>query len=418
MTLPRRRLWLLAAAALVLVALAVLSRWLSQPEQVASLVLGQIGRSQGLEITAKGAIDYRLRGAPVLVVRDVMVREPGSATVMLRADRVHVSLPWSTVRSRGRELAIKRIELDSPQLDLPALQRWLATRPPREERIPTLSDGLRINNGTLINDGWRIDGIDARLPLVHPDKPVQARLRGRYTDAPLAIPFDLAVSLSRPDRVADFAANGDVSVEHTDWRIPATVTVSGPLRVGSDDIRLTPARIGIAARYDAGETRVPITLGLHGPLLFDEATWSLAPVQLVLRGEGVVPALRAAGAAALGQRLALRLEGAIARWPETWPALPPPMGQSSSPLPFAWHYTGKPDLSDASTLALHRDSTRFDARFRLPAVADWINAPASSTPLPPLTGTLSTPRIDIAGARLEGVEIHIEDDAPTAAPTP
>ena len=30
-------------------------------------------------------------------------------------------------------------------LDLAALQHWLSTRPPGEERIPTLTDGLAIN---------------------------------------------------------------------------------------------------------------------------------------------------------------------------------------------------------------------------------------------------------------------------------
>jgi hypothetical protein len=40
------------------------------------------------------------------------------------------------------------------------------------------------------------------------------------------------------------------------------------------------------------------------------------------------------------------------------------------------------------------------------------------SPLPPLRGHLQTPRIDIAGATLEGVEIDFEDDAvmPSTAP--
>ena len=201
--MAKRRLILIAVLALMVAGIAALLFWTSRPPQFASLVTGTLGRSLGLEITVGGASEYRLRGAPVLVVRDVVVREPGAATPLLRADRIHVSVPWSTVRSRGKTLSIRRIELDSPRLDLAALQHWLSTRPPGEERIPTLTDGLAINNGTVIAAGWSLDGIDATLPSVHPDRPAHARVRGRYVDAPLHIPFDLDLALSRPARRAD-----------------------------------------------------------------------------------------------------------------------------------------------------------------------------------------------------------------------
>ena len=41
------------------------------------------------------------------------------------------------------------------------------------------------------------------------------------------------------------------------------------------------------------------------------------------------------------------------------------------------------------------------------------------SPLPPLDGRLEAARIEIGGARLEGVVVEFEDDAPaTGAPTP
>src|SRR3546814_13689864 len=78
----------------------------------------------------------------------MVAREPGAATPLLRARRVYVSVPWSTVRSRGAQLDITRIEFDAPVLDLPALQHWLAARPPGETRMPTLSDGLQVVDGS------------------------------------------------------------------------------------------------------------------------------------------------------------------------------------------------------------------------------------------------------------------------------
>ena len=54
--------------------------------------------------------------------------------------------------------------------------------------------------------------------------------------------------------------------------------------------------------------------------------------------------------------------------------------------------TARRDLSDVASLQLQRDATRFDGRFRLPQMLAWIDASATASPLPPLDGTLTTPR--------------------------
>ena len=78
-------------------------------------------------------------------------------------------------------------------------------------------------------------------------------------------------------------------------------------------------------------------------------------------------------------------------------------------MPFALDYAGRVDFSDLATLQVRRDDTSLDARFHLPVVLDWINADAGGSPLPPLQGKLRTPRVEIAGAQLEGVEIEFDD---------
>ena len=40
----------------------------------------------------------------------------------------------------------------------------------------------------------------------------------------------------------------------------------------------------------------------------------------------------------------------------------------------------------------------------------WLNAGSAGSPLPPLAGTLSTPRVEIAGATLEGVEVELGEE--------
>jgi hypothetical protein len=415
--LRHKRWWYgLLALTVVVLALGLFVGRLLQPKQLVPLILDRAGKALGLDITADSDAEARLRGEPQLIVRKLMVREPGAKTPLLRAERLSIALPWSTLRSRGEDLTIRRVELDTPQLDITALQRWLAKRPPSEEapKVPTLVDGLRVRDGRIENHDWTVENIDIDLPALHPQREVRARIRGRYLDAPTRIPFDFAVAMTRPANGAGLAVVGPLSIERGDWRLPATVTLSGPLRIGEDDLRMAPASFGMIARYESGDTRIPFTLGLHGPLHFDEATWALEPVTGILRGQGAaannaVPNLDARGALALGRRLVLRLDGTLPTWPEAWPALPAPIGASRSPLPFRLRYAGAPELSEIVELGLARDAMRFDSRFRLNDVLTWIVQPTGS-PLPPLDGRLTTPQLDISGATLEGIEIELDDE--------
>ena len=275
----RRLLRFTAIAAIVLIALVAVLAWLMQPPRATGFLLRKAGDALGLDIRA-GKSDYRLRGTPQLVLHDVVAQRPGDKAAMLRAERVFVSLPWSTIRARGGDLTVQRIELDAPVLDVPALQRWLATRPPSETRIPTLRDGLRVERGRIDNDDWIIDGIDVALPSLSPATAVRTSLRGRYLDPPTKIPFDLDIALSKPVNGAGIAAIGGIAIEGEGWRLPARVRLSGPLRLGDDEVRMSPARIGVSARYVSGESVLPFTLGAFGPLLFDEAVWSLDPAAL------------------------------------------------------------------------------------------------------------------------------------------
>jgi hypothetical protein len=80
-------------------------------------------------------------------------------------------------------------------------------------------------------------------------------------------------------------------------------------------------------------------------------------------------------------------------------------------------YNGKPDLSGQATLELSRDEVRFDGRFRPTAIATWMTASAAN-PLPPIDGHLVAPRIDIAGATLQGVDVTLDDSTLADPPMP
>jgi hypothetical protein len=423
-----RRMLVFGAVAVGVVLLSWLAlHALLQPQRASRFLLDRIGSSLGLEIHATGVAEYRLRGTPMLLLRDLSVREPGAARELLHADRAMVSVPWSTIRARGDVLAAQRLELDAPRVDLPALQHWLATRPPSKQRqLPTFADGVRITDGRLDNDDWTIDGIQLDLPRLAAGEALHARLRARYLAPPLAIPADLAITITDPDAVlrnarTGFAASGRITVQRgSDWSLPGWIVLSGPLRFGADGLRLQPARIGVAAQWESGDTRVPFALGAYGPLLFDNAVWLLADAGVVLRGRGApatdpVPSLRARGQLALGRRLVLRLNGDVARWPHAWPALPAPLDASTAPMPFALDYTGTPDLGDVASLSLQRDAAALDARFRLADVQAWLAAD-DANPLPPLDARVHAPLLELDGARLEGVEATLS--SPEAANVP
>jgi hypothetical protein len=321
----------------------------------------------------------------------------------------------------GGDLTVRRLELDSPRIDLGALQRWLDSRPPTEARLPTFTGGLRVRDGEVLAKDWRLAGLDLDVPRLRSDELLRGRLRGRYLAAPLAVPFDLAVALTRPQILVrsgggGFGANGRVTLAHADgWRLPATITLSGPLLRGEEAWRLQPASVGADARYLDGDNRVPFAFGIHGPLQLRDGL-RLQQAGVFVRGRGApdsdwIPPVHARGDIALADTLALDLQGTIARWPQAWPALPPPLGQSDSPLPFRLRYAGATAFDDPLSLEVARDATRFDGRLRLPQVLEWIDATGNASPLPPLQGTLSTPRVEISGAVLEGVEVEFSDEA-------
>ena len=98
--MTRRARIALVGAGIVVLLLVLSVRLFLQPERFTRTVLDRAGQALGLEITASGIGEYRLRGTPQMIVRDVVVREPGAPTPLLRAERALLSL-------RGRRFALR-----------------------------------------------------------------------------------------------------------------------------------------------------------------------------------------------------------------------------------------------------------------------------------------------------------------------
>ena len=406
---PKATLVAVLLTAVLILILAL--RYMLQPQHVSSAILDRVGNALGLRITASGLSEYRLRGTPTLVVRNLVAREPDAAKPVLRADRIYLSLPWSTIRARGAELVFDRIELDRPVIDLAALQHWLAQRPPSSARMPTFTHGLRMHDGNLVAVGWSITGLSLDLPTMHADQPVAAHVSGRYRSGTLQAPFALAITLDKPaiHAISALKMAGDISIERDAWKIFGSINLTGLLD-STSTFELRQARLSAAAGYESsGSAPLPFSLGLAGTLRSASHQWQLAPLAIAIRGSGTIPNLDAQGSIALGNQFTMQLLGTLPAWPSAWPVLPAPIAQSRSPLPFALHYAGSIDLADPAELQLRRDVAAFDSHFRLAQLTSWIQSTANLSPLPPLEGHATAPRLDIAGAKLQDVQIIFDD---------
>jgi hypothetical protein len=379
---PRKRRWpwILAFFA---VAAGLAAIWVNrqlEPTRLTATVLGRAGEALGLEFTIDGQPEYALRPEPRLVLPGLKVRQPGAiAPWILRAERAEVSLPWDTLTG-GDALVITRLELVRPELDLGALAAWQASRPPATEpfELPTFTDGVEITDGRVSGDGWEMDALKLALPTLAPGAPAEAELSGRFLQD-----------------ATDVVFAGRLEADRAGLDPELQLDASGRLRSGDID---APWKLSLAGKLDA--TDDPLRLWI---------------ASLDWQSESPLPDLSAAGKVTLGDALELQLKGELPRWPEGWPALPEPMASSTSAFDFSLLYEGAPDASGPLALLLRRDDTVLETTLVLPELLAWLDADAAN-PLPPLSGELQTPRLEVGGATLEGVRITLDPEPTDAAP--
>lgn len=417
----KRRSAIASIVVVVLVlATALALRWAMRPQTLGPYALTIAGRALGLEISAAD-FDYRLRGTPQLVARDVSARVPGAAAPLLEAERVFISVPWSTLRARGADLTVTRIELDAPRLQLQPFLQWWSARPPGDGRLPTLAEGLQIERGHVEADGWSLHGLSVDLTHFAPDAPVRGAVRGTWQAPSFEVPFAVRMSMIRPSIGSGIGIAGTASPRADEWRLENRLVLSVRLDApppGTPGVQLQRLRLSSASRYESPGTTQRFALGLAAEGAYADGALSLAPAALAVRGHGLVPELDGRGQLGWSQALVLDLAGAIRQWPAAWPALPPPLGDVEGPLPFRLRYTGPPGLPAPLQLELARGEARFEGEVRVPELAPWLDAIETGTPLPPLQGRLAVPRIDVGGASLHGVEVIFEDDPVREDPSP
>ena len=379
---PRKRRWPWILAALVALA-GLAAVWVNrqlEPNRLTATVLARAGEAMGLELTIEGTPEYALRPEPRLGLPGLKVRQPGAAAPwILRAERAEVSLPWDTLTG-GDSRVITRLELQRPELDLDAFETWQASRPPSAApfELPTFTDGLLLRDGRILGTDWAIEAFALELPELVPDAPASAELSGRFVQPTTEIVFA-----------------GRLDADRAGLATPLALDANGRLRSGDTDV---PWTLAMAGQLDA--TGEPLSIS------FDKLQW---------RSESPLPDLDGAGRVDYGEALSLQLKGELPRWPAGWPALPEPLASSTAAFGFALQYDGPPDASGPFALLLRRDETVLETTLVVPGLMAWLDADAAN-PLPPLSGTLQAPRLDVGGATLEGVRITLDDEATDTAP--
>lgn len=376
MTEPaRKRRWpkiLAAFAVLLLIGAWWVNRQL-EPDRLTALVLSQAGESLGLELTIEGTPDYALRPEPRLVLPKLSARQPGAATPLLHAERAEVSLPWDTLLGGG-SLVITRLELERPVLDLAALAAWQATRPAAPFELPTFTAGLQVVDGTVLGEGWAVDMLGLDLPELRPGEPAAAKLSGLFERQTTFVMFEGELRVAKAGLASALEAELEGRVRDGELDVPYQLDWTGDFDMSGDDV----------------------LLGFR---------------TLSLSSEPPVPSLTAQGTARFGDITELKFDGELPGWPADWPALPPPLAESTAPLAFGLVYAGPDDFDAPLGLTLVREQTRLESQLVLPEVLAWMDSESAGL-LPPLVGTLETPSLVVAGATLEGVKISIEEDAP------
>lgn len=371
----RRKLWTLGLPILLLLLAAWWINRQLEPNRLTATVLDKAGSSLQLDLRFHGKPQYALKPEPRLLIPNFSVGAPGGKAFLF-TNSAEISLPWSTIT--GGEPVITRVELDRPILNLPGLRSWLASRPKVPFKLPVLSKGMRVVDGTIKDQGFSVTGLTLALPRLKTGDPLHVLADGVLHQDKTALAFKLDFSAATLRAASDFTLHG------------------------SGELQQSPAPL-------------KFTVAANGHYQSSDSLFSVATPTLKLEISPPLAALSGKAQIAFGNQLQWRFDGVLADWPKAWPALPQPLASNSKNLPVQLSYVGAPDLSDPIALAVIRKPTELQAMLRVRELGRWMST-ANHSPLPPLNGSLRTPLLAIDGVQMEGVEIQINDGSAAGAP--
>jgi AsmA protein len=143
---------ILAVLLALAVALAVHIHNLLQPERFTTLLENDLAAA-GLKLSLQAPAEPTLFPRPGVQLEGFSLANAGSNRPVLRAAGATIVVPWRALLHG--EVAIERVDVDAPHVDLDELEALLARLPRRvgPPRLPTITTGIHMSQGMLSRDG-------------------------------------------------------------------------------------------------------------------------------------------------------------------------------------------------------------------------------------------------------------------------
>jgi AsmA protein len=168
MAMSRRlRLSLLVAgglAAAIVLSVLVVIYLLLQPDRFTAMLQTQ-AHAVGLDLRLASPASPSLFPRPALDLNGITLSAEGANVPILLAARGRLALPWHTLF--GGPTVISQLQIDSPRVDLDALQSWMAALPAQAQNtapnIPRIDTGIDITRGSVVRgDEVLLDNLSLR----------------------------------------------------------------------------------------------------------------------------------------------------------------------------------------------------------------------------------------------------------------
>ncbi|MEO5596358.1 MAG: hypothetical protein ABIQ97_04365, partial [Lysobacteraceae bacterium] len=362
----RRRRWPIVLAViggLLLLLVLVVAHFLD-PARLTALLLSRASQAMKLDLHTSGPGSFALRPEPRLVLPGLSAAIPGSSKPFFSAGRVEFAVPWSTLR--GRSSDISSIVLIAPDLDMQAMEKWLVKRPPSTKpvKLPTLTHGFRIENGTLRGANWRLQQFNLSLPTLADGKPSNLTTSGTLMRGVVPSTFKLNLQSTLAGQGQGMRIDNARVDLNADGDLPSFKATGKMLASNGFKLDLAGTFQSMPALWTAfidpslaqpGNTPFAVSLNVTSPPppgMLPLAPDAPVPQQQIRIGRFDLgdparqPALHLDGTITRDSKLDIALNGSLSRWPAAWPALPEPLASESAPIRFNASYDGAPNLRE------------------------------------------------------------------------
>ena len=250
-------LLILGGFALAVVLAAVIAVYLLlQPERFTRMLQTQ-ARSAGLELNLASPASPTLFPRPALDLNGITLNAEGANVPILLAARGQLALPWHTLF--GGPTVISQLQIESPRVDLDALQEWLSALPAQPAgtppNIPRIDTGVSVSRGSVVRGNEvLLDNVSLEAGSLISGQPFPLSL-----SATTAAGIPLQVRLSATPRIEGNALQLDNVTLHLSQGSAMTLALTGSAHWhGAADAAASLA--GKLDQANAGQYDISLTL--------------------------------------------------------------------------------------------------------------------------------------------------------------